>query len=153
MTDQRDNQADSIDTYAERRRQYQAVRAPVGLETRIKAQARDLPQGRGWVNAWRPITAGLALMLGLVAVSPLLLNDNTEVATGTPPLPSLTALSRSMPSKPTASMPSFSQLKSLSAPKLPSRPNPAEAAPQSRDPRLLNEFLFAYVEEKHDENA
>lgn len=152
MNDQPDDGLDVDDRYGQRRRDYQAVRAPHGLATRIKARARALPPSRGWASVWRPVTAGLALALGLVAVSPLLI-DNHKATPSTPPLPSLTALSRNLPAKPTTSMPSFSQLKSLSAPSLPSPPKPTETAPQSRDPRQFTEYLFAYVEEKHDENA
>lgn len=152
MNDQPGNRLDSDASYAERRREYQSIQVPPGFETRIKARARELPPSRGWVSTWRPITAGLALVLGLVVVSPLVI-DKSNVTSDTPPLPSLTALSRSLPTKPVTAMPSFSQLKSLSAPSLPSRPKPSETAPQSREPRLFTESLFAFVQEKHDENA
>lgn len=144
--------ADPASRYRSQRSAYQAVQAPPGLATRIKARARELPPSKDWVKVWRPVTAGLAVALGLIAVSPLLTNKS-HPSPGTPPLPSLTALSRSLPTKPAASMPSFSQLKSVSAPSLPARPKPAAAEPQSRDPGLDTEYLFAYLEEKHDENA
>ncbi|MEE8307818.1 MAG: hypothetical protein V3R81_11175 [Gammaproteobacteria bacterium] len=152
MNDQPDHQLDSDDSFAARRRDYQSIQAPPGLETSIKARARELGPSKGWVGVWRPVTVGLALALGLVAVLPLVI-DRTKVAADTPPLPSLTALSRSLPTKPATSMPSFSQLKSLSAPAFPVRPKPAETTPQSRDSRQFTESLFAYVQEKHDENA
>lgn len=144
--------ADPDSRYRQQRSAYQAVQAPPGLATRIKARARELPTPKGWVDVWRPVTAGLAVALGLIAVSPLLVNKD-DPAAGTPPLPSLTALSRSLPSKPVTSMPSFSQLKSLGTPNLPARPKPAEAEPQSRDPGPGTEYLFAHLQEKHDEKA
>lgn len=152
MSDQPENQLDFDAAYGRHRREYQSIRVPLGLETRIKARARELPPGKGWIRIWRPLTAVAALALGLVAVSPLL-KDNSGIEAGTPPLPSLAALSRSLPAKPSTSMPSFSQLKTLPKPRLPSRPMPTEKAPQSRDPRLFTESLFADVEEKTDENA
>ncbi len=143
---------DVEDNYPTRRREYQAVQAPSWLAARIKSRAREVDSGKTWVETWRPITAGLAVALGILAVGPLLDGEKPS-ATNSPPLPSLTALSRSLPAKPAGSIPSFATLKSVQAPPLPSRPGPAKAEPQSQQRWLDTEFLFANLKEKQDENA
>ena len=61
MSDQPENQLDFDAAYGRHRREYQSIRVPLGLGTRIKARARELPPGKRWIRIWRPLTAVAAL--------------------------------------------------------------------------------------------
>jgi hypothetical protein len=135
-----------------RRREYKAVQAPSWIATRVKSRAREAAPGKSWLDIWRPVTAGLAVALGILAVGPLLDGEKAS-APNSPPLPSLTALSRNLPAKSPGTIPSFATLRSLPTPLLPSRPRPVETEPQSQRRWLSTEFLLANLKEKHDENA
>ena len=72
---------------------YRAIKAPPHLKTRITAEARVQESRRGR-QRWRPVAAGLALALGLLAVTPLLKQEPGSETDGSPPLPSLAAAAR-----------------------------------------------------------
>lgn len=115
MTKESRDTTESLDTL---KRDYQAISAPPFLATRIRAELGSRHSRRPLL---RPIFGAAVVAACLLAVVPFV-GDEDSAPGAEPRLPSLTALSRAVPSRPDVRSPSFSQLKSVASPKLPARP-------------------------------
>lgn len=94
---------------------YQAIKAPAHLATRVLANVDDRRRGRAWLP-------GLAMVSIVLAVlGPLLLLQPRTDGEAKPTIPSLSQLA---PTKPPVSMSSLGSLKSVSLPPMPAKPNP-----------------------------
>lgn len=126
------------------RKRYQAVEAPPYLQTRIgtHARARNTAQ-----RHWRPAFLAIPVVIAIFGILPFVVKQETD-ATVSPKLPSLTALSRLKPDKPTSVSPGLSRVKTVSAPPMPRKPKSDVAGdPQSN----IETNLFPELKEQNHE--
>ncbi len=106
----------------ELKRDYQDIKAPPYLATRIRAQVADIPSRR---RGWLPALATVAVAVGALTVTPVLMQqraaDDVQSAT------SLTVLAKASALKPGTTAPSLSRIRSVDVPAMPSKPKPAPA--------------------------
>ena len=117
MTNDRTDPGGKLD---ELRRKYQAIEAPADTVARavLAAEANVRPHG-----TLRLAYVGTALIVGVLALLPFMtLRDAAPDSVSM--LPSLTAVSRAMPAKPTVSIPSLGSIRSVAMPVMPKRPAP-----------------------------
>lgn len=118
-----------IDELNELKRQYQRIEAPPYLATRIRADVTQRPVRS---RAWMPITATLMVAVTAVWLLPMLQQQpSTQVVV--PSRPSLSGFAKLKPAKPTVAAPNLSNMRSVSTPRMPSKPVAKPATkPQSR---------------------
>ena len=111
------------------KRDYQAIRAPDYLATRIRAETRDDHRKR---RSWLPAMATVAVAVAAVTVAPVLLQQQAGDETVAPKPTSLSSLSGVSASKPKIKAPSLTSVKSVTVPALPKKPRPTtDKEPQS----------------------
>jgi hypothetical protein len=111
------------------KRDYQAIRAPDYLATRIRAETRDNERKR---RTWLPAMATVAVAVAAVTVAPVLLQQQASDQNAAPRPTSMSSLSGVSSSKPPMTAPSLTRLKSVTIPALPKKPRPTtEKEPQS----------------------
>ena len=120
------------DDLEELKKDYQNVEAPPHLATRIRAEVGD----RTYRNrAWLPAAVTMVFAVGIAL--PFLWQQTTpqpptdSSRTTQPATPSLSTLASLAPERPKVSTPSLSQLRSVSVPRLPPRPQINTPRPQS----------------------
>lgn len=114
---------------------YKAISAPPHLATRIRASVSDAePRSMYWMPAAVTCTA----ILALIWVLPFTTGSSV---TAKPTKPSMSALAALMPSKPSTSSLSMTQIRSVSVPRLPSKPKPATSPDTQTNYKLENEIL------------
>lgn len=121
------------------KRDYQAIKAPQHLATRVRASVDD---DRLRSTRWLPAVAATTIAIAAVAMFPLLY----QPAGVTPVKPSLSTLATLKPEKPAVSAPSLSKLRSVPVPRMPAKPKPKK--PQSNrtgEPEFLKEKDHANV--------
>ena len=122
------------------KRDYQDIRAPAHLATRIRAEVadRDLPR-----RSWLPAIATVAIAVAAVTVTPVLLQQQASEQVAPKPT-SLSSLSGISAKKPAMQAPSLSKVRSVTVPALPKKPRPAPA----KEPQSNFEFEDEYSKEK-----
>jgi hypothetical protein len=111
------------------KRDYQDIKAPAHLATRIRAEVADRGQPR---RSWLPAMATVAVAVAAVTITPILLQRQSTEETATPKPTSLSSLTHLSSLKPEMSTPSLSKLKSVTVPALPRKPKPvSEQTPQT----------------------
>ena len=111
---------------------YNAVEAPPHLATRIRAETREQTYHN---RAWLPAAVTMVFAFGIAL--PFLWQQTTPnpptdtSQTSQPTTPSLSALTSLTPDRPKVSAPNLSQLRSVSVPRLPPRPQLSTPRPQS----------------------
>jgi hypothetical protein len=121
------------------KRDYQAIRAPQYLSTRIRA---SVDQEQAQPARWLPAVAATTIAVAAVAMFTLLY----QPATVTAMKPSLSTLATLKPEKPAVPVPSLSKLRSVPVPHMPAKPRPKK--PQSNrsdEPEFLKEKDHANV--------
>lgn len=116
------------------KRDYKAITAPPQLATRISASVAD---SRVRSSFWMPAAVTCTAILALVWMLPFTGQTPSDIAAhhGKPSIPTLAAL---RPTKPTSSMPSMTQLRSVSVPRMPSKPKPAATPKPQTNHQLEN---------------
>lgn len=117
------------------RKQYRAVEAPSYLRTRISAHARA---GQAVQRHWRPAFVAIPVAIAIFGILPFIVKQETESIVS-PKLPSLTALSRLKPDKPTSVSPGLSRVRTVSAPPMPKKPK-SDAAGDPQTNIETNQF-------------
>lgn len=102
----------------ELKQQYQRIKAPPYLATRIRAQAPQRPARR---PAWVPVAAMVTVAFGVLSVALIVQQQASHVVA--PPRPSLSMLSRLTPDKPGFSVPGMSRIRTVKRPALPPKPD------------------------------
>lgn len=122
---------------SELKEQYRRVKAPAALAARVRAAVDEAPQ-RG--SLWMPATATVFALALLAGILPLLMDvpDSQPAATDKQRRPSLSALATMMPKKPPGRSTSLARLRTISKPKMPSKPVSKE--PQANNPN--NDEIF-----------
>lgn len=105
---------DDLDTL---RRDYQAIKAPRHLATRIRASVGD---DRLRPTRWLPVVAATTIAIAAIAMFPLLYQPVAVTAMK----PSLSTLATLKPEKPAVPAPSLSKLRSVTVPRMPAKPKP-----------------------------
>ena len=111
---------------------YRAVEAPPHLVTRIRAETREQTYHH---RAWLPAAVTMVFAFGIAL--PFLWQQTTPQPpadtsqASQPTTPSLSALASLTPDRPKVSAPNLSQLRSVSVPRLPPRPQLNTPRPQS----------------------
>lgn len=121
------------------KRDYQAIRAPQHLATRIRA---SVDEDRRRPVRWLPAVAATTIAIAAVAMFPLLY----QPASVTAMKPSLSTLASLKPEKPAVPSPSLSKVRSVPVPRMPAKPKPKK--PQSNrngEPEFLKEKDHANV--------
>ena len=129
------------DDIEELKRNYREIKAPQHIATRIRAEVGDRKRG---VPRWIPLTASVMVAVTAVWFLPVVLQQQAAQVTPTT-TPSLSALARLKPAKPTVSAPSLSKVRSVRVPAVPVRPN---VRPPAR-PRSQIEFKLEDAEENN----
>lgn len=107
------------------RESYREIEAPAHVATRVRAHVADTPR-RSW--AWLPVPATALAVFAALWFVPFL-GQQTIVRDVPPAKPSLSTLASVKPAKPRTSAPGLSQLRSVSVPAMP--PKPELKKPQS----------------------
>ena len=122
------------DDFDELKRDYRDIKAPPHLATRVRAAVSDQPvRSFGWL----PGAATAMVAIAAVWLLPIAWQDTT-VDAPKPAKPSLSALAALKPTKPPIVAPSMTRIQSVSIPRMPAKPKPAQ--PQSNI-QIDNEFL------------
>ena len=119
---------------------YQAVRAPAHLATRIRAETRDSP-----LRSWLPAAATVAVAVAAITVAPVLLQQQANQETIAPKPTSLSSLSGVSSNKPKMKAPSLSSVRSVTVPALPKKPKPKT----NKEPQSYFETETEHMKEKH----
>ncbi len=119
------------------KRDYQAISAPPHLATRVAASVADSRTRTGF---WMPAAVACTAILALIWVLPIT-NQVTQNAVDKPSKPSLSALAALKPNKPTVATPSMSQLRSVSVPRMPTKPKPVRPAATPTNLQIQNDSL------------
>ena len=106
------------DEFGKLKEDYQDIRAPQHLATRIRAEVADRAPLR---RSWLPALATTAVAVVVIGVTPLVLQQQTG-ETVIPKTPSMSTLARLKPDKPAVTAPSLSRVRSVKTPALPPRP-------------------------------
>jgi hypothetical protein len=115
-------------------REYRDVRAPATVATRVRAEVRDRKAPRfGWV----PIASTAALAAVLAGALPMLW-QSTAVTPDTATRPSLSTLASLKVERPASVSPSLSDVKTVKAPRMPTRPR---RVPPKEQTNIEIEFL------------
>ncbi len=121
------------------KRDYQAIKAPPHLGTRIRASIGD---ERRRPARWLPAIAATAIAVAAVGLFPFI-----DQPSGTAPLkPSLSTLATLKPEKPAVASPSFSKVRSVPVPRMPAKPKP-------RKPQSNQTSESEYLKEKDHANV
>ena len=111
------------------KRDYQTVRAPDYLATRIRAETRDANRKR---RSWLPAMATVAVAVAAITVAPVLLQQQAGDETAAPKPTSLSSLSGVSSNKPQMKAPSLTRVKSVTVPAMPRKPRTStDKEPQS----------------------
>ena len=119
------------------KRDYRAVSAPPHLAMRIRASVSD---SRSRASFWMPAAAVGAAILMLVWIVPF----NSEIASdvSSPSAkPSMSSLAALKPRKPTTPLPNMSQLRSVSVPRMPARPDATSSSKSQTNYQYENTSL------------
>lgn len=124
------------------KRDYRAITAPPQLATRVIARVAGSTTRPGF---WMPAAVTCTAILALIWMLPFTGQVPSDIAAshGKPSIPTLTSV---RPSKPKSSVPSMTQLRSVSVPIMPSKPKPAAVSKSQTTYQIENETL----KEKHD---
>ncbi len=127
------------------KRDYRAIAAPPHLATRIHASVAD---SRTRSSFWMPAAVTCTAIVALFWMLPFTTQVSSD-ATATPARPSMSALAALKPTKPAGPSPSMSQLRSVSVPKMPTKPKTAtRSQPQTNyhfENKTLKENDDAYI--------
>ena len=127
------------------KRDYQDMRAPAHLATRIRAEVADRGQPR---RSWLPAMTTVAVAVAAITITPILLQRQSAEEIATPKPTSMSSLTRLSLLKPEMSTPSLSKLKSVTVPALPRKPKAdSEQTPQTYfdiEDENLKEKVHAY---------
>lgn len=124
------------------KRDYQSVKAPPYLATRIQASVADSRTRTGF---WMPAAVTCTAIVALIWMLPFT-TQVTSDAVEKPSKPSMSALAALKPTKPATPAPSMSQLRSVSVPSMPAKPKVVEPPKSQTNYQLENETL----KEKND---
>ena len=124
------------------KRDYQAIRAPAHMATRIRAETRERVRPR---RSWLPAIATVAVAIAAVTVAPVLLQQQAGDETAAPRPTSLSSLSGISSNKPKIKAPSLSSVKSVTVPALPKKPRPAD----EKEPQSYFDTETEHMKEKH----
>ncbi len=124
------------------KRDYQAIRAPAHLATRIRAETQG---GKHRRRSWLPAMATAAVAVAAIAVAPVLLQNQAGDETVAPKPTSLSSLTAVSSSKPKIKAPSLSSVKSVPVPALPKKPRPATG----KEPQSQFDTETEHMKEKH----
>ncbi|MFQ5609367.1 MAG: hypothetical protein ACE5F8_03765 [Woeseiaceae bacterium] len=113
------------DELDELKRDYRNINAPPHLATRVRAVVTER---KARSTTWLTGAATAMVVAALVWVLPIPW-QGSSVDTPAPARPTLSALAALKPSKPSGATPSFSQLQSVTIPRMPEKPKPSQ--PQS----------------------
>ena len=122
------------------KRDYQAIRAPDYLATRIRAETRERPR-----RSWLPTVATVAVAVAAVTVAPILLQQQAGQDTVAPKPTSLSSLSGLSSNKPKVKAPSLSNVRSVTVPALPKKPKPKT----DKEPQSFFDTETEHMKEKH----
>ena len=122
------------------KREYQAIRAPDYLATRIRAETRERPR-----RPWLPATATVAVAVAAITLAPLLLQQQATEDTVAPKPTSLSSLAGVASSKPKMKAPSLSRVRSVTVPALPRKPEPKT----DKEPQSFFDTETEHMKEKH----
>ena len=118
------------------RRRYRAITAPPDLAARVAAAVAPAGEHAPW--RWHPVAAAAAILVILVAVGPRQVGEDSQAVSR---VPSLAQLSRAMPKKPAAGVPSLARVRGLQTPVAPQRPvTGPSGTPRSEVNREFPEF-------------
>ena len=119
------------------KRDYQAIKAPPHLATRIRATVGDDPRRS---TRWLPAIAATTIAVAAVALYPMI----DQPSGSTPMKPSLSTLATLKPAKPAVPSPSFSKIRSVPLPSMPAKPK-KPANNQTHESEILKEKDHANV--------
>lgn len=132
------------DELGELKRAYREIKAPPHLGTRIRAEVGNQREER---FHWMPIGASALAVVAVVWLLPVLWQQQSQVVSP-PSKPSLASLAALAPQKPAVGSPSLTQLRSVSVPKAPTKPQTKNLKPQSilrNEKDLLEDRNNAYI--------
>ncbi len=123
------------DDFDKLKRDYQAVEAPPHLATRVRAEVADRPDR---IRAWIPaaVTMSLAIMLAIPFLAQQTgtqppAQSQTQTQSAPPTKPSLSALASYTPERLSVPTPNLTQLRSVTVPRMPPRPQLNTQRPQT----------------------